>query len=141
MKRRRLVLAVVVLALVVAVAAWWSSADGLTAEERRLVGTWVAGHHPAFGAEVYDLRPDRRWRHRYAGADGGRDGPRWSVRGGRLVLDFEPSPVRRALRPAELVGFRFLPAPAFRLVSVSADELQVERAGGGSTAWTRAPAD
>lgn len=91
MTRRRLILAACV-AVAALGAAWWFYGDGLTAEERRLVGTWRHSDNLAF---VFCA--DRRcWivQHKQ---NRSRE-CRWSVRDGIISFDNELSPIRRAYR-------------------------------------------
>jgi hypothetical protein len=91
MTRRRLILAACV-AVVALGAAWSLFGDGLTAEERRLVGTWRHSDSLAFV-----FRADRRcWivQHKLNRSSESR----WSVRDGIISFDNELSPFRRAYR-------------------------------------------
>jgi hypothetical protein len=91
MTRSRLNLAACV-AVVALGAAWWFYGDGLTAEERRLVGTWRHSDNLEF---VFCT--DRRcWivQHKQIRSTESR----WSVREGIISFDKELSPFRRAYR-------------------------------------------
>jgi hypothetical protein len=103
MTRRWLGLAIAI-ALVAFAAAWWLLADGLSAEERRLVGTWRSDSDSGRGADFWRFAPDRR-SYRWHQAPNGNSrgtvplaGP-WSVAGGEIIMDGEPSGVRRPVRP------------------------------------------
>jgi hypothetical protein len=97
MPRHRLVLAAVAAAVL---GAWWLLSDGLTAEERRLVGVWRT--EPAGGGWFYcELGSDGafRWGRRGTLNDGNFAivdfTGRWAVRSGQIVLDAEPNGLRR----------------------------------------------
>jgi hypothetical protein len=105
---RRLVVAVIVL-LLFGLAVSWHTREATTPESRRLAGTWRK-------FEGFD-RPDQLVRFTADGRyenwldkgsqiqfdDPGTQARRvqgvWYFDGGKLVIDLEPNPVRRALRP------------------------------------------
>jgi hypothetical protein len=142
MTRRRLILAI---AAVLCGVAWWLSLDRLSAEERLLVGTWSFEGKSNTGRSEMRFWPDRRSAH--GGWLSGvvnmaeLSGP-WFVRGGDLVLDTEPSAIRRAVRPLlHSVGFLTIDATRYHLESITADEMVLAMSDGVRETWTRAPAD
>ncbi len=141
MARRRLIVVAIGVALALG-AAWWLSADPLTPEERRLVGTW-RHRDPRAPDRTHTLvlGPDRGvW---YDDTDARREPPRgwWAVRGGGLAVDPEPTALRRAFRPLlRLAGRSVGSAQVFRF-ETSAGEFVVIQPDGTRTTWTRAPAD
>jgi hypothetical protein len=142
MRRRRLIVVVGVVALVVIGAAWLGSGDGLSAEERLLVGvwTWVSddgqqGHQMTFAA-------DRRWAGRVKRPAGwvDYDSGRWAIRDGHLTIDLEGSQLYRLLRPvAPLLHLPERPLLR-RTVCVESNRLTTTQLTGTYT-YTRAPAD
>jgi hypothetical protein len=97
MTRRRLVLAACV-AVVAIGAAWWLFADGLSAEERRFVGTWRLRQNEPFLTLTFttDHRCSRSARYpSWTNVTPGH----WWIRGERVFMDLEPNAVRRVLRP------------------------------------------
>jgi hypothetical protein len=74
----------------------------------------------------------------------GKDGwevSRWSVRDGRLVIDRETNPIRRAVRPVALrLGVRTEPVETYYLAWLTADELTMGHYNGHVTELIRAPA-
>jgi hypothetical protein len=113
MTRRRLILAACV-AVVALGAAWWLYGDGLTAEERRLVGTWRnLDSRTGEWVGTMTFLPDHT--HVYVPRSGQpRPGSRshlWHIRDGAIVFDYEPSAIRRLLRPlAPRLGLSVGPA-------------------------------
>jgi hypothetical protein len=144
MTRRRLVLIAVAAAALGA--AWWWFATGLSAEERRLEGTWRY-HDTTSGrwTNTLILVADRQYWDVPAGSRGPVGAPpdgRWSIRGGELVVDLERSAIRRLGRPlAGAIGVRVAPAVGYPLASVTMDEVIVVGPDGSRRVWTRAPAD
>ncbi len=147
MRRRRLVGAVGVLTLIVAGAAWWLSADRLTAEEQRLIGTWVVSGPSGVTMEVYTADRVCRWR-----IVNGRETPdllpyRWAVKDVCVEYDEELSALRRLLRPlAPRLGIKVGERHRIPLVSVSDDTLTMHRIElphptDKLVVFTRAPAD
>jgi hypothetical protein len=140
MTRRRLVL-VAALAVVALGAAWCLSVDRLTAEERRLVGMWRQPDCPVspevvvlfFDSDrqfyVAELRLPRR---------SGSLPAVWSVGDGGVVIDPEPSRLRRALRPIlTRLGVAVKPADRAALEWVSDDEMIQVEPNGDRTRWVR----
>ncbi len=143
MGRRQLVVAVGTVALVAA-GGWWLSLDRLSAEERRLVGTWQQSD-PRTGEWWVRmvLAPDRRvWLCSPDEPDVLHLAqPGWAVRGGSFSGNDEPNPVRRVLRPlARRLGLAAYPDRAWP-VTVTDNELIFVLADGTREVWTRAPAD
>jgi hypothetical protein len=141
MTRRRLILAVCVAAVIFGVA-WWLSLDRLSAEEQPLVGTWAYEDWLAPGVtRVAEFRSDRGC---LCPTDASPRGSpcRWSVRGGAIVFDYEPSGLRRALRPvAPLLGLAARPElPTYR-VEITGDRMIITDPGGTPTVFTRALAE
>jgi hypothetical protein len=140
MPRRRLVL--VALAVVALGAAWWLLSDGLSAEERRLVGTWRRRELPS-GRLLPELIAFDRDRRFHFGEVGQPKDPDqlpswWSIRVGMLVLDNEPSRFRRAVRPlAPYFGLDVEPPNRGGLEWVSGDELVYVDGAGRRVAWVR----
>jgi hypothetical protein len=100
--RRRLIVVLVALALLAGWVSWHMSADRLSTEEQRLVGTWrISDYRPDRPVVVFCVAANRRyemWLDRYGERTDRRCGI-WYMAGGELVIDLEMSPVRRALRP------------------------------------------
>ncbi|HEY1375407.1 MAG TPA: hypothetical protein VGF55_01355 [Gemmataceae bacterium] len=144
MRRRRLAVVVGLLALVVAGAAWWLFSPALSANERALVGTWLLKSSTSGAAPRMDFRAERTgtsWVGPPQGAVIPLDFARWSLWGDRLTLDYEPSAVRRALRPvAGGIGVATRPVSSARLSFVTPDEIVVTGYGSRQV-YTRAPAD
>jgi hypothetical protein len=95
MHRRRLILVAALLLLFCGLFVSWP--DTLADEEQALVGTWQTregcdGWSLTFTANHKCLRHTPR---SYPTQSTGR----WWVSGGQVFLDFEPNPLRRALRP------------------------------------------
>ena len=138
MTRRRATLGV--LAFVALGAAWWLLSDGLSAEERRLVGTWrlcFAGEPTSY---LMVLSSDRRGQSEVIGDDSSYYRPpfRWSARRGVVVFDPEPSQVRRMLRPvAPHVGLRVAPQTSFAVEWRSPDVINVLGDDGSCEEWER----
>ena len=144
MRRRRLVVFAGV-AVLAAGLAWWLLSDGLNDEERRLVGTWRIVRGPY--VQFWQFTSDRRsyfWHPTIRGVSGRTvlfAGP-WSAREQRMVLDNEPSQVRRALRPLlDRLGVAVESRVSFTLEAVADDEITIRTANGERLVWTRAPAD
>jgi hypothetical protein len=144
MTRHRLMLAIV--AAVLCGVACWLSLDRLSAEERLLVGTWTFDANT--GSRLAQMRFSAHRRYAFGTCLAGDpvrmvDGPaKWSVRDGAIVLDGEPSAVRRVVR----LVLRGLGLPCngtvkCRLKSITPDELVLVNVGGTRETWTRAPAD
>src|SRR5215207_4300501 len=99
MKRRRLIVVATVAGLALG-AAWWLLDDRLSAEERRLVGAWRTRNPPPGTTDLIVFHPDRRC---FSGPPNLRDPSalpcHWYLRNGLLVIDHEPSGLRRAVRP------------------------------------------
>ena len=124
MLSRRLIGAVAALVVVSAAAVWlWT--DRLTADEVRFVGMWRLG--PPVNGLVVTLKLDRRHRctHEFMHTESGR----WWVRDGRIFMDFEPSPVRRSLRPLfERVGIAVRPVGSLSVADFDFGEDATDRA-------------
>ena len=119
-------------------AAWWLLSDGLSAEERRLVGTWryrKTANGPLSGGLV--LLPDGQFRTPIGGPGW------WYVWDGDLVLDHEPSQLKRAVRPVlSYLGLPVVgPARSGRLRWVSEDEVVLYFPGGQSSVFVRVHTD
>src|SRR2546430_854522 len=149
MRRYRLVLAVIAMAVVAV--AWWASGDGLSADEERLVGTWIPRTPRWENDDTMRLARDRSCAYvnpngsikTYLGGDGSRirayPPARWYAYGGVLVIDYEMNSFRRALRPvADRIGLAVRPMGRDRLAWVTADELVLTSEGGRQVAYTRA---
>jgi hypothetical protein len=142
MARRRLVIGVLVLAALSVEVFLSLNLSGLTAEERRLVGVWrtpMSTETPetvvtvftadgrAYSAELRDLKPTSEsvgW---------------WWIRDGRIIMEYEPSAVRRALRPALArmrVKVQGQPRPV-GLEWVSDDEIAFVKSDGYRDRWVR----
>jgi hypothetical protein len=125
-------------------AAWWLLSDRLSAEERRLVGTW---HVPTetVGSVTMVVTADRRATITLVGSDFG-DGPlkheetgRWAFREGEFILDKEPSLFRRLLRPVgPFIGLRARPVRR-QPIEAAHDEVTFIFPNGVRTVWTRVP--
>jgi hypothetical protein len=135
MTRRRLILAacVAVVAVVALGAAWWW-ANRLSAEERRLVGTWRCQIGSTEMKCTLALKADRYCDCTVSAEFGTRSVPgRWSSRDGKIAVDYEPNPVYRALRPVlEYVGVKVTP-----IVFYGTDEFPLAGAPGEQVIWTR----
>jgi hypothetical protein len=100
MARRRLI--VVTSAALAAFAAYWLHADRLTPEEERLVGTWHRSHMGAMVGSTLaiEFNRDHHATMTYRNQPGEfTENARWQVRNGQVLVDTEPSAVRRGLRP------------------------------------------
>jgi hypothetical protein len=154
MRRRRLVV-VACLAVIALAAASRLSLDRLSAEERAFVGVWQFAPYgvPARGDAIFlvgdrgfwphtiVLAADRTYRVRGEGQEPDPAPRRWSVRGGRLVVDHEPSPLRRLLRPlATRVGLAVGPAYD-SAVELAGNALGIIDGCPPAIPYTRAPAD
>jgi len=145
MRRRWLVVVVVALALVGG-AVWWAFCDGLTAEKRRLVGTWRwAGGDGGTG--TWAFQRDRTASQELRWEPGGLlqtvvwPPARWSVSGGAIVIDAERNPARRVLRRfLRLVGSGAAPEVRCPVTWVGPDEIEIVEPR-STRRWTRAPAD
>jgi hypothetical protein len=134
MTRRRPILAACV-AVVVLGAAWWLSADRLTADEQQIVGTWRYNDAETGEAKFrIVLTADRQF---YDPEFPDRAPCWWHIQNGSIVFDYEPNPIRRALRPL---------APMLRLgvgrrnqlsIEVTGDRMAVTPPNGTPTVWTR----
>jgi hypothetical protein len=134
MTRRRLILAACV-AIAALGAAWWL--DGFSPHERLLVGTWHSD--PDLGGVSYRVRfsPDRRFLGIVPPTPEDAPPCRWHVRGGSLVIDYEPSPIRRLLRRfAPLLGISVRPVDTLPL-EVDEDRMIVVYPYGARIGWTR----
>jgi hypothetical protein len=144
MTRRRLNLAIVT--AVLCGVDWWLSLDGLSAEERLLVGTWerVLNSHTVMSR--WRFWPDRRFAFRQRQPSGEVSmvelNVRWFVRDGAIIIDSEPSAIRRAVRPVlRGLRLRFNDSDSIRLDSIAADKLVLLMSDGTRETWTRAPAE
>jgi hypothetical protein len=150
MKRRRLIVAIAVLTFAIAGVSWLTL-DPLSAEERRLVGTWqLTGGGP--GAETLIFTPDRRVTTIFyrSTADGQseewlRTEESWAVRDGWYGSDGEPSRLKRAFRPvARFVGQPVNLHSRSRL-EWAGDEVRFVPEGskdpGSGSVWRRVPMD
>jgi hypothetical protein len=138
--RRRAIHGVLLLAAVAA--AWWLLSDGLTAEERRLVGAWRRHDESvgSFGMYVLTLDPDRTARMTALGMPWRAEVPPydWDVKGGVIVVEPEPNFIRRAVRPvAGLTGVRVRAAGRATLEWQSDDEMDFVGAAGDRAHWVR----
>jgi hypothetical protein len=127
MRRRRLIAFALALALGSGFVAWWILADGLSAQERLLLGTWYSSRLPSNGfwpagvILVHDFGPGRTCRlHGIDGRTGtdhmdangrptGMDG-RWRVQNGDLVSDWGDGLIVRIRRALPAGSFGALPA-------------------------------
>src|SRR5689334_4422835 len=103
---RRLILVAALLALVavgISGIVWWWPSDPLSAEERRLVGAWWSVSDVPEPPHILTFRADRRYESRLPTLPSGEPVSvvtgRWAIRDDHLILDSEPSAIRRALRP------------------------------------------
>jgi hypothetical protein len=138
MTRRRLILAAS-FAVVALGAAWGLLSDGLTAEERRLVGTWKYDDWQAKGlTRLAEFHSDGRC---FCPTDAAPNGMScwWSVRGGSILFDCEPSRFRRLWRPvASALGLSVRPVfPPYR-VELAGDCMVIYSPDGTLTAYARA---
>jgi hypothetical protein len=148
MKRRWLIAVSAVLALITAGAAWWVFSPAHSANERALVGTWLLKSSTCGAAPRMEFRADRTgtsWV--FLGGPPGAgtvlpwDFARWSLSGDWLTLDYEPSAVRRALRPvAGRIGVAARPVSSAQLSFVTPDEIEVT-GNGSRQVYTRGPSD
>jgi hypothetical protein len=127
MTRRRFILAAYSAAVVLG-AAWWVFSNGLTAEERSLVGTWRINSASAMGDRI-EFKSDRtcEWNahtsHERNGAASSYSAC-WSIQDGRLFLDYEPNPFRRSLRPlGRRIEVTSAPLQIFAIEIVTANQL------------------
>jgi hypothetical protein len=131
------------LAVVALGAVWWLLSDGLTAEERQLVGTWDYIAPPGEGTCTWEFGADRRfvWT-TYAGP--GRVGvtsvetAHWSLRAGMLIFDHELNSFRRTLRPvADRIGMDIERVETYPLASVTGPKMVTINPDGVHDDWTR----
>jgi hypothetical protein len=98
---RRLVAAVVVL-LLFGLAVSWHTREAATPESRLLAGTWRKFEGFDRPDQILRLTADGRYENWLDDSSkqkqSSRSGGFWYFDGGRLVIDQEPNPVRRALR-------------------------------------------
>lgn len=107
MSRRRLILAACVAAVALG-AAWWWFADGLTAEEQRLVGVWRTPQDTPGCLIALEFSANRESRRTLFYTKGGVSFTgHWSLRDGFLVIDYERSALRRAVRPVRSLAAYF----------------------------------
>jgi hypothetical protein len=144
MTRRWLILAIAAAALFGM--AWWLSLDRLSAKERLLVGTWTRDSDSGTAKSFMRFEPDRRFAYRSMQDNGMAvfvmRGERWFAHDGAVVLDGEPSAVRRAARPVlRTVGLPFSATITFGLESISPTEMILAMPNGTRETWTRAQAD
>lgn len=140
MRNRRLSLALLAAAGIGA--ACWLLSDGLTAEERQLVGTWAYEDWQARGStRTAEFHSDGTCRCPTDAAPGGMT-CWWSVRHGAVVFDTEPSRLRRTFRPvARALGLSVRPVfPAYP-VELTAGRLVIYSPDGTPTVYTRYSAD
>jgi hypothetical protein len=103
--RRRRVVVVAVIAIAAVGATWWLLFGGLSAEERRLVGTW---RHGPVGDLQWTIKlvfePNGRCLKTetspYYPGEGPPDIGIWSAREASLAFDAETAWLKRAIRPA-----------------------------------------
>jgi hypothetical protein len=144
MTRRRLVLAAALAAIALG-AAWWLLSDGLDAEERRLVGTWRTDADGGGGADYWRFAPDRRssWWHQAPNGNSRGTVPLagpWSVAGREIVMDGEPSGLRRTLRPfLNRLGVATGTVMTLTLEGVADDYPIVRGLDGKRHVWDRVP--
>jgi hypothetical protein len=140
MTRRRLILAACV-AVIVLGAAWWLFGNWLTAEERKLVGTWHGELDRGFGPDRVQYAADHLFLTISPPTPDHAPPYRWYVRSGSLVIDCEPSLIRRLLRPlAPSLGMTVRQVVAYPL-EVDEGRMIVFDPGGGSSVWIRDSGD
>jgi hypothetical protein len=137
MTRRRLILAACV-AVVALGAAWWYYGDGLTAQERRLVGRWQTSGPEGQGTIEVEFLADREFA---IFVDGRRTSAsrrmRWKVADGRMVVDCEMSQWRRLARPLlSVLGVSVQHVEVVR-VEVDGGNLTLTNKFAKRTVWTR----
>jgi len=142
--RRRWLILVAVVALGT-VAGWigLNLSAGLSPEEQALIGVWrektVVPSQSGFSE--WEFSADRSFRSTLA-LDFSlfQSTATWCLREGVLVLDGEPNPFRRVLRPlSRWVNVQ----PVFRIgnVTIAGDRMTVDEPNGSQLVWTRTPAD
>src|SRR5262245_1961403 len=109
MARRRLIGFVALLALLALVTTWQALSGHMSRAEQGVVGAWQHFNHVT-GELRYTavFAPDGRyWPEPADSPEAPSPAGRWAVRGDCRCFDFDPSEVRRKLRPvARLVGLR-----------------------------------
>jgi hypothetical protein len=142
MTRCRLILAACVAAVALG-AAWWLYGDGLSAEERWLVGTWhLSGPTAQKGSFLLGQDRDGSLIVDPLGVDSWAFGEqvfgRWSFRDSVIFLDLEQNPAHRVLRPVcALLHIKVGAKYEFAISSVSPDEFAFSNRSGTREVWTR----
>jgi hypothetical protein len=136
MARRRLIAVVLAFALIAAWVGWWQSGNGLSAAEKRLLGTWrLSSSHPGRDGVMVRFMPDRRcefWIDLHEAVS--KHGAYWRMTGGLLTIDREGSAVRRTLRTVgRFVRVRSAPATQHQ-IEMTADGWTMDKGGQEQTA-------
>jgi hypothetical protein len=131
MTRHRLILAMFFTVVALGATGWWSICY-LSADERRLVGTWrtmsgemtiklvLLDDHQCVSSISIMSQTNAASGH-------------WSVRYGTIAVDLEPNPVYRALRPVlEHIGIKVTP-----MVIYDPEDFAPDGAAGDRLVWTR----
>jgi len=142
MTRRRLILAACV-AVVALGAAWWHWIDRVSAEERRLAGTWQVTSIDQRGWSGWTLGSDN-----VARLTGGPPGAfcgniftikyHWRWTGGRLLFEGEEDSLRRLIRPLlQCLRMQVAPLEVYTVELLGPDQLAVIAPDGTREVWTR----
>jgi hypothetical protein len=143
MTRRRLILGICVVVVALG-AAWWLFGDGLSSEERLLVGKWHCALGQGWRSGTAEFGADRQGRLERAdpihGLAGYKDSVagRWSLQEAIIYPDYETDPIRRRLRSlCYRPGITVATGSAYVTVSVSADKFVISNPNGWTEVWTR----
>jgi hypothetical protein len=148
MTRRRLVLASA-FAVFALGAAWWLLSDGLSAEERRLVGTWELTSEEPRHSGAWTFRADRSFVLHQSGPLMGRASRvqswtrsgRWAACNGVITLD-DQILVQRLTRPLyRLIGRPVVEASLAEPESMTADAIVFLNSGGTRAVWQKADSE
>jgi hypothetical protein len=142
MTRRRLILAACIAAAALG-AIWWHWIDRISAEERRLGGTWRVTSIDQRGWRVWTLGSDN-----VATMTGGPPGAfsgnfftikyHWRWDGGRLLFECEDDPKRRIIRPLlQCLRMQVAPLEVYIVEPRGPDQLTVIAPDGTREVWAR----
>jgi hypothetical protein len=123
---------------------WSLTGDSLSSTERRLVGIWRSQPDPKTGTVRVTFSPDRKCRAKSFDSVSGKMMWRseytypWFERDGVILLDGEPNPIRRAVRPVmRLLGLTHTDPMILGPALITADEIVFTLPDGARQVWTR----